>query len=83
MTMHEIIDVAGAGAMLALVIRWALNLSVEWHWTACIGAASLLLQQWLGPRLGLTTPAHGVAEVLAGAILSYAALAAAEVIRAR
>jgi len=82
--MREIIDVAAAGAMLALVIRWALNLSVEWHWTACIGAASLLLQQqWLGPHFGLTPPAHGMAEVLGGAILSYAALAAAEVIRAR
>jgi len=75
------LNVAGAGAMVALLIRWALNLSVAWHWTVGIGALSLLLQPWLGLHLGMSSLHDRLPEVLGGVILAAALLGVAEVIR--
>jgi hypothetical protein len=81
MSMHEMLEVAGAGAMVALVIRWVLNLSVELHWTLCIGAASLLLQSWLGLHFGMSPLSHGAPHVLGGTIVAAALLGVAQVMR--
>jgi uncharacterized membrane protein len=80
MTVREMLDLIGAGALLALAIRWLLRLDVRWHWAVCIGAVSLLLQPWLSLHFGPRVLAEGGADILVGTLVAMALLGIAQVI---
>lgn len=55
MVISGVVSLAASGALLAIVVRWLLQLDVAIGWTACVGAVSLAMQPWLNDYLGLAS----------------------------
>jgi hypothetical protein len=82
MDLRDVLDVACAGAMLAVVLRWLFRLDLELHWAVCIGAVSLLLEPWITLHLGPHVSGSSVSELVMGTVVAMALLGIAQVLRA-
>lgn len=81
MDFRDFLDIAGSGAILAVVVRWLFRLDVELHWAVCIGTASLLLEPWLSLHFGPHVPGRTVTDLVMGTVLVMAFLGVAQVMR--
>ena len=81
MTGHELLDLAGQGAMLAMIIRWLLQLDVGLVSTSCIGVASLSLQPWISANCGSLSTMSVFPNFLLSGAIAAALLGVAQVVR--
>lgn len=81
MVISGVVSLAASGALLAIVVRWLLQLDVAIGWTACVGAVSLAMQPWLNDYLGLASSAYSVPQMVMASVLIVAVLGITEIIR--
>ena len=77
----ELLDLAFGGAMLALAVRWLLNLNLALLWTACLGALSATIEPYLGGSVGFVASGSAVPELVMGGGVTVAVLSVAQIIR--
>lgn len=80
MMVREIWDLMAVGAMLAVALRWLLNLDIKLLWAGCIGAVSALLQPWVTLDFGLFVSPHLLPDIVLGGAVAAALFAVAQVI---
>ncbi len=77
----ELLDLACGGALLALAVRWLLNLDLALLWTAGLGALSAMIQPHLGGSVAFVASGSLVPDLVMGGGLTVAVLAVAQFIR--
>jgi hypothetical protein len=81
MAIDEVAHQAYAGVVLALFVRWLLQLEMEMKWAALAGAAVCVARAWLYARLALGVP--GQPETVMLGVVVVAALGIMQVIQGR
>jgi hypothetical protein len=75
----EVARQACSGILLALFVRWLLQLEVERKWAALVGAAVWAARPWLYARLSLGAP--GQPETVMVGVVVVAALGVMQAIK--